>query len=139
MADQQSWHETWMASFGRHLATQLTPLLPAEHELVAMGRELSLIVRRDGAPLRIAVSYELPMPAPGAVLTAAAAEQLLGEVQDEVAQFLTRTWPGDRGLHPRADDADGAIAMRFSARDGSGAIELAPFVPPSTADAVAAG
>ena len=145
MADlEQMWRETWMTELGKHLAAELTPLLPADRELVLTGRELAIMIRRDGAPLRAAVTHSLPVPGEHVDLGAAAAEQVLSELQDEVAVHLSRAWPvNDDGvsLHASAADAGDRIALAFVPRaaDSTDAVVLAPFVPPQLDRARAAG
>ncbi|MEJ2865679.1 hypothetical protein [Actinomycetospora flava] len=130
---------TWMAALGQHLARVLTPLLPADRELVATGLELAVMVRREGTPLRVGTTMQLPTPGSASVLDAAAVDEVLRDVQDEIAIYLARAWPdpvAGRALHPAARSSCEVIALSFEPRSGDAteSVVLEPFVPPPPPD-----
>jgi hypothetical protein len=118
-------------ALGEHLARVLTPLLPADRELLAVGPTLAVVVRRDGEPLRVAVTHPLP-----AHVDRAGVDEVLREVQDEIALHLGSAWPvSSRGtaLRAVARTSGDAIALSFEPRSGdpSESLVLEPFRPPS--------
>lgn len=134
---QQLWRLSWIGELGRHLADELTPLLPDDRELVAGPRELDVMIRRADAPLRLATSYLLPVPNEHALLGAVAAGRILSDVQDEIAIHLARAWPvGDSGaaLTATATESPEGIALAFVSTTGDEEIRLAPFRPPPGLD-----
>ena len=134
---QQLWRLSWIGELARHLAGELSPLLPDDRELVAGPHDVTVMIRRDGAPLRLATSYLLPVPGDQAILDALAAGQILSEIQDEIAIHLGRAWPvGDSGaaLTGTAAESPDGIALSFVSRAGDEEIRLAPFRPPPGLD-----
>ncbi|GAA4943652.1 hypothetical protein EV188_104349 [Actinomycetospora succinea] len=140
MTELQEMHGiAWVAALGQHLAAVVTPLLPGDRELVATGSELAVMVRRDGAPLRVATSYRLPTPSARSVLDAGAVDEILRDLQDDIAVHLGCAWPtaaSGTTLSAVARDADGVIEIAFEPRRGdpAEAIVLEPFVPPPPPD-----
>ena len=134
---QQLWRLQWMGELTRHLAAELTPLLPDDREVMATPQELSVVVRREGAPLRVATSMQLEPPGEGAVLDVRVASYLIRDLQDEIAIHLGRAWPvGDSGaaLTGTATESPDGIALSFVSRAGDEEIRLAPFRPPPGLD-----
>jgi len=135
----------WMAALGQHLATVLTPLLPGERELVATGTELAVMVRRANAPLKVALTFPLPTPGDASVLGAAAVDEVLRDLQDEIVIHLGQTWPtasDGRMLRAVARPAgDDAIELAFEPRPGDAAeaLTLEAFVPPPVGHVRTAG
>ena len=132
---QHVYGRMWVSALGEHLARVITPLLPEGEELVASGSELAVMVRREGTPLRVAMSFQLPTPGPASALDAAAVEEVVRDLQDEIAIQVAQVWPASpsgHGLHPKARSSGTAIALSFEPRSGdaAGTIVLEPFVPP---------
>jgi hypothetical protein len=133
---QQMQRLTWMSALAQHLARTITPFLPADRELIATGMELAVVVRREGAPLRVATTHQLPTPGEASILDADAADEVLRDVQDEIALHLGAAWPlstQGTGLRAVARPDGDAIALAFEPRSGdpAEALVLEPFRPPS--------
>lgn len=134
----------WMAALAEHLASVLTPLLPPDRELVATGTELAVMVRRDGAPLKVALTFPLPAPGEASVLDAETVDEVFRDLQDEIVLHLGHTWPTDpdgRMLRATARETDGAVGLAFEppSNDSAQALELEAFFPPAVGGARAAG
>ncbi|WP_433784430.1 hypothetical protein ACQPX6_29800 [Actinomycetospora sp. CA-101289] len=134
----------WMAALAEHLASVLTPLLPSDRELVATGAELAVMIRREGAPLKVALTFPLPTPGEAPVLDAETVDEVFRDLQDEIVLHLGETWPtapDGRVLRARARETDGAVGLGFEPTSGdpAQALALEVFVPPSVEGPRAAG
>ncbi|WP_345411406.1 hypothetical protein [Actinomycetospora chlora] len=84
----------------------------------------------------MAATHQLPTPGEASTLDAGAVDEVLRDLQDEIALHLGEAWPlSARGTALRgvARPAGESIALAFEARSGDSAdsLVLEPFVPPS--------
>ncbi len=126
----------WLADLARYLASAVSPLLPAEREVVASGLQLSLVERRPDEPLVVALTMTLPVPDEESQVSARTAARVLRALQDEIALHLSRAWPLSRSgtaLHVDVRETDVGIEMRFVSKspNADDFLPLGTFVLPS--------